>query len=124
MSQDQPFTWKSSLSGPINWVGRSLWGLSKEGQAVLARLVESQIWHELAVSVALWVRQFRKGTKALAHLDARHFSSSLYNTAAFQAAIPVLELRGSESEYVSLCVASLRASAWDSRHFFNQINLH
>ena len=98
MSQDQPFTWKSSLNGPINWVGQSLWGLSKEGQAVLARLVESQIWHELAVSVALWVGQFRKGTKALAHLDARHFSSSLYATGAFQAASLVLELRGSESE--------------------------
>ena len=31
-------------------------------------------------------------------LDARHFSSPLYATAAFQAAIPVLELRENESE--------------------------
>ena len=31
-------------------------------------------------------------------LDARHFMSSLYATDAFQAATPVLELRGRESE--------------------------
>ena len=30
-------------------------------------------------------------------LDARHSTSSLYATGAFQAATPVLELRGSES---------------------------
>ena len=33
-------------------------------------------------------------------LDARYFSSSLCATGAFQAATPVLELRGSESEQV------------------------
>ena len=32
------------------------------------------------------------------HLDARHFSSSLYTTGAFQAATPVLKLRGSQFE--------------------------
>ena len=31
-------------------------------------------------------------------LDARHFSSSLYVTGAFQVATPVLELTGSECE--------------------------
>ena len=41
---------------------------------------------------------FRKGTMASAHLDARYFSSSLYVIGAFQAATPLLELRGSESE--------------------------
>ena len=45
----------------------------------------------------LWGGRFRKGTMASAHLDARHFSFSLYITGAFQDAILVLELRGSES---------------------------
>ena len=62
---------------------------------MLARLMESQIWHQLASSVVGW---FRKGTKASAHFDARHFSFSLYITGAFQAVTPVLELRGSMSE--------------------------
>ena len=43
-------------------------------------------------------RGFRKGTMASALLDARHFGFSLYATGAFQAAVLVLELRGSESE--------------------------
>ena len=38
------------------------------------------------------------------HLDARHFSFSLYTTGTFQAATPVLELRGSEFEQVSVWV--------------------
>ena len=32
------------------------------------------------------------------HFDATHFSFSLYATSDFQAATPVLELKGSESE--------------------------
>ena len=70
-------------------------GSSKAGQTVLARLMESQIWHQLVSSVG---GGFRKETMASAHLDARYFSSSLYSTCAFQAATPVLELRGSESD--------------------------
>ena len=71
-------------------------GISKVGQTVLARLMESQIWHQLAGSVE---GGFRKGTMASACLNARHFSSSLYATGAFQAAATlVLELRGSETE--------------------------
>ena len=87
MSQDQPFIWKSGLGGP-----ESL-GISKAGQTVLPRLMRSQIWHQLAGSVA-----FIKGTRASACLDARHFSFSQYATGAFQAATLVLELKGSESE--------------------------
>ena len=75
---------------------------------VLVRLMESQIWHQLARSVG---GGFRKGTMASAYLHARHFSSSLYATGASQAATPVLELRGSESEKVSPCVGSLRGTA-------------
>ena len=69
-------------------------GISKAGQTVLARLMESQIWHHLAGSVAL---ELRKRTVASAHLDARHFSFSLCTTGAFQASTPVLQLRRSES---------------------------
>ena len=62
---------------------------------MLARLMESQIWHQLASSV--W-GGFRKGTMASSGLDARHFISSLYAIGAFLAALLVLKLRGSESE--------------------------
>ena len=75
-------------------------GISKEGQTVLARFMESQIWHQLAGSVR---GGFRKGTIASGHLDARHFGLSLSATGAFQAATPVLELRWSESEQVCGC---------------------
>ena len=70
-------------------------GISKVSQTVLARLMESLIWHQLASCVG---GGFRKGTMASVHFDARHFSSSLCATGAFQAATLVLELRGSESE--------------------------
>ena len=55
-------------------------GIFKAGQTVLAGLMESQIWHQLAGSVG---GGFRKGTVASAHLDARHFSFSQYTTGAF-----------------------------------------
>ena len=67
----------------------------KVGQIVFARLMESQIWHQLASSV---MGRFRKGRVTSDHLDARHFSSSLYATSSFQAATMLLELRESESE--------------------------
>ena len=77
---------------------------------MLARLMESQMWHLPDSSVALWGEGSEKGQWPLpvflsgiklspsSRLDARHFSFSLYSTGAFQAATPVLELRGSESE--------------------------
>ena len=61
----------------------------------LARLMESQILHQLASSVD---GGFRKGTVTSALLDAIHLSFSLYATGAFQDTAPVLELSGSESE--------------------------
>ena len=94
MSQDQPFMEKQ-----LGWTwklgGVELLGISKAGQTVLARLMESQIWHQLASSVG---DRFTKGSMASAHLDDRHFSSFLYATGAFQAATLGLGLRGSESE--------------------------
>ena len=70
-------------------------GISKVGQTVFARLMESQIWHQPTGFVE---GEFGKGKMASPHLDARHFSFSLYTTGAFKATTPVLELRGSESE--------------------------
>ena len=81
--------WAHKLGGTESLV------IFKMGQTVLARLVKSQIWHKLAGSVG---KGFRKRTMPFAHLDARHFSFSLYATGAFQAATLVLKLRGSESE--------------------------
>ena len=88
IQMEKQFVWACNLGG----VG-SL-GISKVGETVLTRLMESQIWDKLVGSVE---GGFTKGTMASAHPDARHFSFSLYTTGAFQAAIPVLELRGSES---------------------------
>ena len=98
----------NSLDGPIIWVGQFQY-ISSVGQTELARFLESQIWHLPAGSVALcgegskkvqWLLPaFLSGRKLSLSscLDARHFSSSLYATGAFQADTPVLELRGSES---------------------------
>ena len=74
--------------------GASL-GISKVGQTELARLMESQIWHQPTGSVG---GGFNKRTMASAQLDARHCSFSPYTTGSFQAASPVLELKGSKSE--------------------------
>ena len=80
--------------------------------------MESEIWHLPASSVALWVEGWEKKQWSLPAFlsgrklspsscpDARHFSSSLYDTGAFQAATLVLELRGSKSE--SVCRAFKR----------------
>ena len=86
---EKSLQWVSMLGGV-----ESL-GISNVGQTVLSRSIESRIWHQLASSVE---GGFRKGTMVSACLDARHFSFSLCATGTLQAAIPVLELRGSESE--------------------------
>ena len=98
-----------------DWVGPKLGGtesqgVSRAGQTVLARLMESQIWHPPASSVTLLEEGSEKGQWPLpaflsgrnlsfsSHLDARHFSSSLYDTVVFQTATMVLEIRGGESQ--------------------------
>ena len=60
----------------------------------------SQVDGVSGMILACWLcgGRVRKGTMASAHLDARHFSFSLYTTGAFQAATLVLELRGSDSK--------------------------
>ena len=61
---------------------------------------------------------FRKGTMPSAYPDNRHFSLSQYGTGALQAATPVLWVWVGES----ICVCSIRGTAWDSRSFFHQLN--
>ena len=73
-------------------------GISRVGQAVLARLMESQIWHPPTGSVSLPAFLSERKLSPSICLNAGHFSSSLYATGAFQAVTPVLELRESESE--------------------------
>ena len=98
MIQDQPFIWKTSLSGTISWVGQSLWG--SPGWAHSVSQVDGVSGmapaYQLCGSVALW-EKVQKRAMASARLDVRHFSFSLYATGAFQASTLVLELRGSES---------------------------
>ena len=88
INMEKQLGWACKLGGV-----EPLW-ITKVGHAVLARLMEYQIWHQPG-SVR---RGFRKGTMVSACLDARHFSFSLYTTGTFQAATLVLELRESESE--------------------------
>ena len=77
--------------------GKESLGISKVGQTVLARLMESQIWHQLAGFVC-GGGGLRKRTMPSAHPNASHFSLSQYATSALQAATLALELRGSKSE--------------------------
>ena len=89
--------------------------ISKAKQRVLARLMETQIWHPPTVSVILSGEGSEKGQWSLpallsgrklsssCRLDARHFTSTLYASGAFQAATHVLELRKNESEEVDVC---------------------
>ena len=87
-------------------------GISRAGQTVLDRLIETQMWHLPAGSVALcgaggsekgqcllptflWGRKLSFPSSSL---EASHFCSSLYAIGVFQDATLMLELRGSESE--------------------------
>ena len=66
MQEPRPAIHREKLLGWAHKLGgaESL-GISKVGQTVLARLMESQIWHQLAGSVG---GRFRKGTMASARL--------------------------------------------------------
>ena len=81
--------WACELDG-----AEALW-VSKVGHTVLARLLESQIWHQPTGSMG---GGLSKGAMAFAPHNARYFSLSLYTTGALQAATLVLELGGSESD--------------------------
>ena len=53
MSQDQPIIWTKQLGWAQKLGGVESLGIAKAGQTVLARLMESQIWYQLAGTVAL-----------------------------------------------------------------------
>ena len=71
-------------------------GVFKAGQTVLARLKESQIWHQPTGSVG---RGFRKGQWPLLTLLPDTSGSPCISLVSFKLFVTlVLELRGSESE--------------------------
>ena len=51
---------EKQLAGPVIWVGQNQ-GISKVGQTILARLMNFQIWQQLASSVALCGEGSEKG---------------------------------------------------------------
>ena len=102
INMEKQLGWARTLGG-----AESL-GISNVGQSV------SQVDGISDMAPACWLcsrgGRVRKGTMASfclsvwensvpsSHLDARHFSSSLYATGSFQAATLMLELRGSKSD--------------------------
>ena len=89
-------------------------GISKVGRTMLARLMESQMWHQLAGSVALWGEGLEKGQW---HLFA------LMPDTSIPPPLPLVPFKllswCLSSEKVNLsksaCGGSLRGTAWDSR---------
>ena len=131
MSQGQPFIWKSSLGGPISWVGWSLWGISKVGQTVWAT-----VWLSLRYGTSFWLcgsvgRGFRKGT--MAHLSV--WEKAVLQFSFWCQTLPFLSVchwylsscylgEGAQRKWVwlNLSVDSSRETAWDSRSFFHLLN--
>ena len=102
-----PFTRKSSLGRPVCWVGQSFWGSPTWSNGV--SLVKGVSNRAPACSLHGSAGGGpRKGPVSCAHPSASHFSLAQDATGGLQAATPVLELRGSKSEKMSLCVGSLR----------------
>ena len=66
---EKQFGWAHNLGAPEYLV------ISKAGQIVLALLMESQMWHQIAGFVTLSGEGLEKGM-ASAGLDARHFGFS------------------------------------------------
>ena len=93
--------------------------ISKVGQTVLARFMESQLWHQPSGSV---LGGCRKGTSS-ACFDARHLVSPCVSLVPFK----LQPAAGAQREWVwvgeSVCVCSLRGTAWCSSSFFHWLNL-
>ena len=66
--------------------------------------MECQLWYLPVGSVALPAFLSRRKLSPSSAIDARHFSPSKYDTAVFQAATLVVELRVTESESVGMWV--------------------
>ena len=86
---------EKQLGWAHNLGGTESQGISGAGQTLLARLMESQIWHQPASSVPLCGEGSEKGQwplpvflsgRKLSHsscLDARHFNFSFYASGTF-----------------------------------------
>ena len=112
--------------------GTELLGISRAGQTVLARLMESQIRHLPSGSVSLLGEGLEKGQWLLpaflsgsklspcSHLDASHFSTSLYATGAFKL-LPWCW--SSESVNLSKVICVLfKENYLELQKFFHQLN--
>ena len=58
MNQDKPFVWKSSLGWPVNWLGWSLWGSSRQVKQCYPGLQSLRYGISL---LALWGEGLEKG---------------------------------------------------------------
>lgn len=76
MSQDQPSIWKSSLGGPINWVGQVSGDL--QGGAMLAMLMEYLISGK--IYRMLVIPYFRNNVHDLFFLSRRGKNSIMTDT--------------------------------------------
>ena len=95
MSQEQPSYGKAAWVGPYLGCGRDSGNL-KASQTVLARLMESQIWHQLASSVG---GGLEKGQWPLLALMPDTSIPSFMPLVPFKLlATRVQKLRGSDSE--------------------------
>ena len=99
------------------------------GQTVLARLIESQIWHPPAGSMGEELRKADSGLCPPFFLGKTvPPTSTLIPDISFPPYMPLVPFkllpRHWSSDRVSLspCVDSLRRTAWDSRSFFHRLN--
>ena len=106
-------------------------GISQVGQTVLARLIESHIWHQPAISGALLGEgsegQWLLPTLCVGESCPRDLTLMPYTSVSpCMPLVPFMLLlsAGAQRERIriSLCVSSLRGTSWDSRSFFNQLN--
>ena len=99
-------------------------GISRVGQTVLARLMESQIWHQLASFVALWVEGLEKGQWLLLTLIPDTLVSPSMPLVPFKLLPWCCSSAGMSLSRWVHCVGSLRGTAWGSRSFFHWLNPH
>ena len=98
MSRDQLFILEKQLEWVCKLGGAESLRISKVGQTVFSRLMESQIWHQPASSVAVQGESSEKGQWPLLTLMPDTSASPNMPLGALQAATLVVELRVSPSE--------------------------
>ena len=121
------------MGGPISWVGRvsgDLWGRA----IVLARLMESQIWHLSFSSVSLWGEGSEKQQWPLStflSVESCPPALTLMPDTSVSPCKPLVPFKllpqcwSSEGMSLSTSMySSFRGTAWDSSSFFHQLNPH